>query len=398
MKKILSFIVACAIAIPSVGCLEAHSLDQYGYVMGIGFDKGEVLPYRITLMLQNMQMGSDEQKNGGFTLIDAECRNLFEAIETLSGSLPFQLDFARTALLVIESSLLQEEGGLERLLDLSLHHLLIRYNANVFVSLSSAYDAMGGLQNELDPNLSKMQQNFVAYSESTGLIPVTNLMMLSEEMTEKTHDPMLPVCGITHEEQKVTQGRDSVGETPYAYIGGSLLIKSGMKTELAGAALLSNGRMVGVLGGQNTQLLLMGNGTFQSGRMQLLDRKGNTVSVYFEKDGEMKVHLTLWPMPRAIVTIPLTANIELPDRSIEESKERTQEMIAEQLAQGTQKVFACCQKHGADTFGFGKYAVKQFSRTVDWDRYDWKKAYQELNATFIYTVRLVQNPEKSALE
>ena len=398
-KRALILLLALTLTLLSTGCLNAISLDRYGYVLAIGFDRGETLPYRITLMLQNtLSESEDSQTSGGFTLVDAECRNLFEAIETLSGSLPYALDLSRAVLVVIASPLARDAGGIENVLDFAMTRLHIRSNANLFIAVSSAHDALAGLSNELDPNLSRMQINFVTYSQMTGMIPVTNLTLLDETTHTGLYDAVLPLCGVTPEDRKEPARRDSIGLTDYAYVGGALLTNSGMKTGLAGAALLSGSRMVGFLDGQNTQLLLLATGEFEYGRMQLPLPDGTPMSLQLHANKRPRVDFSLQGGARAHVTIPVVAYVELPEHVPNLSDEALASWIGLTLSRRMEQLFAGCQALEADAFGFGKEAVKRFSDTQKWEAYDWKTAYRDMKASFHVVVELSDDSGKSPLE
>ena len=140
------------------GCLQDKSLDRYAYVSAIGFDRGENLPYKFTCMLHRVDYESGDRRLAGTEIITSEGNSLFEAINTLSASLPLQLSFVRTVLLVAEHSLLYDGTFLEQLIHTALPSLFIRYNANMFVSLSSAEQVLRGLHTKLDPGLAKIQE------------------------------------------------------------------------------------------------------------------------------------------------------------------------------------------------------------------------------------------------
>ena len=399
MKRLFALLLAL-ILFTSVGCMNAHSLDRYGYVLAIGFDEGETMPLRITLMLQNtMSEGTDSQTNSGFTLVTAECRGLFEAIETLSASLPFQLDLARTAFIVVSATLAQRDGGVPELLNMSLSRLHIRYNANLFISVDDAHDVLSGLSNKLDPSLSKMQVNFGEYANMTGLIPMTNITTLFETMLPKsTYDAVIPLCGVTPEETGKPLLGDSVGGSEYAYIGGSLLVKSSMKTGLAGAAVLRDGRMAGFIDGQRVQLLLMALGEFTYGRMHLPLSNGTTLSVQLHAREKPATAFRIANGAHAQMTIPLVAYIESPERLSGVDEDALVRLLEDELARKTHELFLGCQRLGADTFAFGRRAVRCFHSVSAWEAYDWEAAYRTMDASFSFLVEFVQDPGKSALE
>ena len=399
MKRLVALLMLLLL-LPSAGCMNAHSLDRYGYVLSIGFDEGETLPLRITLMLQNtLSEGNDSQTNSGFTLVTAECRGLFEAIETISANLPFQLDLARTAFIVVSAKLAMRDGGVAELLNMSLSRLHIRYNANLFISVGDAHDALAGLSNKLDPSLSKMQVNFGEYAEMTGLIPMTNVTTLFETMLPKsTYDAVIPLCGVTPEKAGKPLVGDSVGGSEYAYIGGSLLVESSMKTGLAGAAILSDGRMVGFIDGQRVQLLLMALGEFTYGRTHCTLPDGATLSVQLHAKEKPVTAFSIANGAHARVTIPLVAYVESPERLSGIGEEEISRLLEDDLSKKMRELFVGCQKRNADTFAFGRHAVRCFRSVSAWEAFDWKAAYRTMDAAFVFTVTFAQDPEKSALE
>lgn len=396
-KKLAAFLLAAALLVSCAGCIRAQSLDLFGYVLAVGFDKGETMPYKITLMLQKVDIESEAQKTGGFTLVSAECRSLFEAIETITGNLPYELNFARTMLLVFDRTIAAEPGALEELLNLSFSKLYIRYNASVFISLEKAHDVLQGLENDFDPNLTRMQRNFVTYSEETGLIPVANLTLLREGIEQKTQDVAVPLCGMTGDAPLLRE-TDSVGTRDYAYFGGRLLIESDMKTGLAGAALFRDGTMIGILDGQNTQLLLLATGEFDKGRIRLADKEGREMSVGLTARERPARSLSMGETPRAQVTIYVTADVEMPESQIAGDTGELTEWVRQYLEAQYPPLFDACRSLGTDVFGFGKLAVLKFTDTKQWESFDWKAVYANLEAEFRVEVELTHNPGKSILE
>jgi Ger(x)C family germination protein len=396
-RRSMAFLLAAAMALFSTGCLQARSLDRYGYVLGIGFDQGERAPLCITLILQNTRSESENQSGGGFIVATAECRNLYEAIDTLSASLPYQLDFARTVLIVIGKELAQTDTGIRSVMGISFSQLRIRYNTSVFVAMDSARETMEGLKNELDPNLTKMQTSFETYARSSGLIPMTNLSSLAEAYETQTFDVLLPLCGTPGEGTRSGVVYDSAGRAEHGYLGGKLLVTSDLKTELGGAAVMNGTRMTGYLDGQRTMLVQMCQGVFEAGRMQLQGENGEQFVLDLRRDGAPRTAMTLSKTPRAAVTVPLEGEIELPD-ACSVPAEEIAAWAEQQLKTETERVFVCCRSLNADCFGFGKAAVQRFSSRQAWLDYGWKRRYPTLEATFLYTIRLENLPKKSVLE
>ena len=389
MKRLLALLLLAGLLLCSTGCLSAQSLERYGYVLAIGFDRGEQLPYSVTLLIQKTQTDSESQNNSGFLLVKAECNNLLEGIATLSAGLPLQVNLSRTAMIVVEIGLLMEQGQTQAIFDLPFSRLYIRYNTALFASISPAYDMLEGLSNELDPNPSRINMNIGSYSQKTGLIPLAHLSLLVEALDGQTYDLALPLCGITSEEGGKLATRDSVGTYEYAYIGGSLALESEMKTSLAGAALLRDGLMVGFLDGQNVQLLLMATGDFQEGRRLMQAPDGKQITVYLSADQRPKTNFSLVNgQARAHMTIPISVYVETA-KKIESSDQEVAAAIERALTRDMAALFDCCRKLGSDVMGFGKHAVSQFQTVRAWEEFNWRNAYMQMDAQFLFEVKLL---------
>lgn len=398
MKKAIALLLIVLMLLPMIGCLDARSMESYAYVVGIGFDVGETMPYKISLMLQRAQAGQTESNDAGnITIISAECRGLIEAIETISSSLPLILDFSRTLMFVFSQELACQEGVIEELMSISFPRLRIRYNAMVSVSLCSAADVFEGLKTDIEPNMSKIHKNYLQYSKASGLVPLMNVMALEEAIRERYEDALMMLCGVTGD-NPANLPPVLVPTEDYAYIGGSMLIESDMKASLTGAAVFCGSRMVGILDGQHTQLMLMARGEYDEGRIRLHDTDGQDVNVFVRSKGKPKFSLTLEPKPAATVSVPLRAYLEQPEDMSEEEINEVKARLEAQIEEGLSELFYACRAKGSDAMGFGRYAVKRFSKQEAWRNYDWKAAYAMLEATFSVEIDMDLTAAKSELE
>lgn len=399
MKRVFSVFLMAVLLTGSLGCLAPESLDLFGYVILIGFDEGETLPYRITFAIQNANGSAEaEGKQTETAYLSAECRDFYEAVETISANLPYRLDFARTIALMISESLAKEENAVAELMNISYPKLHIRNNIAVFVCLDSAEKTMRGLNNDLAPNLSKLQTSYVRYARETGLTSVSSITLLYEALADKSWDIVLPLCGARPDEGESRREQDSVGTRYYAYIGGRMLVDTPMDTGIAGCALISAGHMVGVLDGQHTQTLLMVNGDFEKGRLRIEDAEGRERSILLKRSMPRRIDISLDTQPRAWVTVSLIADVEMPDALESIEAEALERQIEAYLEKEMRDVFEACRSLECDAMGFGRAARMKFMDTDAWEAYDWQGAYRVLEASFEVNVRMSYNPNKSVLE
>ena len=131
MKKLFLFMLAVMMMTIS-GCLDARSIDEYGYVLGIGVDPGERALYRISFMIQKEGPSAEENASGGFEVVSAEADTLSEAIMISEVGLPYELNLSRTNMFLI-SNRLAEETLLSEFLTTDFSAEKIRSNIDILV-------------------------------------------------------------------------------------------------------------------------------------------------------------------------------------------------------------------------------------------------------------------------
>ena len=122
------------------GCIEGLPLDAYSYVVNIGIERGDTLPYRFVFVM-NQEEGADKASEGEtgekkLMILSAEARTLREAAATLVSAVPSQLNFERTSLLALSREL-AEEGDFAGLEDMAFGRMKLRENMR-FVVYSDA--------------------------------------------------------------------------------------------------------------------------------------------------------------------------------------------------------------------------------------------------------------------
>ncbi len=404
--KVLIWVIMVAFIVS--GCLPTMSLDEYGYVLFVGVDHGSLLPYEVTLMLQKTEDSGDAQQSSNALLLSVECADIFEAVDLLSASVPYQLNMSRVNGIVFSKDLAQN-GKMQEFLDMSFGRLRMRHYINIMISQGSAQEFLKGIGSMDGLVLSKLQANYLTYSFQTGFVPICNLSLWSEAVTGKTADAIVALCAYNDEVEPLESGQqtpkppdvrsepDSVNESVYGYLPDELQRQGGLQSILMGSALFDGDKMVGYLDGQHTQLLLMATGQFEKGFLQLPDPRGEHMNIALMKHAQPTTTLDM-ESTAATVKISLVADIDIPEILAGISAEELQTHIENYLEENMDKVFRTCQKLGADSFGMGKAAVRHFNSTEEWECFDWDSVYQKLKTTFDITVKLGHHPEKSNLE
>ena len=419
----LCHITVC-LCIALSGCLAVKSPDEYGYALVLGVDRGETAPYYVSMLLQrsNGDVRTVAGREEGSPIVGVECRDIFEAIDLMESALPVALHISRVTG-VIFSADIAKSGGIAPFLSAPLGELQMRYYANLAVAHGRAADFLCGLQNELNPNVAKLQVSFVEYGASTGYVPSVTLSQFYDRAWRASGDVLLPLGTYDPQENTAAENTNSKTSNPMDmdaentekaemrqngtpltdllgstdFLPSSMYTAGGLQSSLMGSAVFSGTELVGYLNGRHTQFVLMGNGQFQNGRIHVL-LDGQAHSIRLEMREKPRVSITPGDQLQTTVTLHVYADIEQSAVYTAQASAALAAEIAAHLEQGMQETYLACRDVGADVFELGKAVVTQFDSTQSWEAFDWKSAYQSTEATFCAEVTLVRNPAVSRME
>ena len=197
MKRCFAFLLALCLCL-SAGCLGGVPLDQYCYVLDLGVERGDVMPYRFVFLLnEDTATGGEEgDGKGQVSMVSTEEKSLFAAIDALSGALPAQLSFERTTLLAFSREL-AEAGEIGAITDGALSRLMIRQNVRVMVMEGDMGETFQGLVSQGDPSMTRLKANVRLFEENYGYVEDWGLNGMREAFHTRTEDALLPYAALT---------------------------------------------------------------------------------------------------------------------------------------------------------------------------------------------------------
>ena len=389
MKRIVVAFLLLVLPL-SGGCLGGVPLDRYCYVLDLGVERGDSMPYRFVFLLNEDTAGSGEDggNRGEVSMVCAEERSLFAAIDALSGALPAQLSFERTTLLAFSREL-AEAGEMEAVMEGALSRLKIRQKVRVIVVEEDMRGAFQGLVSEGDPSMNRLKTNVKLFEENFGYVEDWGLSRVREAFSNDTGDALLPYAGLVGGPLQP----DMVGGQVYPYLGGGLLGEGQIKTSLCGSAVFAGDRMAGVLSGQHTMLVLMAKGTFQTGHLRL-PWKGTELDMALYVVGKPK---RSWQAGTFTCEITLEADLEHPAQ-VEADSEELIAAAESYLEEELEQVFRATAAAGADVFSVGRDAICTFYSWDSWRAYGFARRLKEVEPDFRVKVKLSHSPKDPALE
>lgn len=382
MRRIRLILILCMLLLPT-GCMRSKNLDEYAFILNVGVERGTSMPYKVTFLVSVPNAGTEEALTRNI-VIDAEARTLSEAIATLNAAYPGRLSFSRTSLLVLHEDLARtgEQGAF---LDCSFGKLDLWQNLRVAVSRDPIRDLFEGWTSETDPSLRKIKTAAGDLAAESGMTADVGYDEYLEAVSDKRYDAMLAYAGIN----EYALEEDLVGGEAYPYVGGSLLNEGLLRTSAAGCAVFDGGRMVGVLSGRHVAPVLMVTDAFRRAELLFPLPDGTPMSVVVYR---MRAPKITFRDSGAYAELYLEADPASPQSTGMERNE-LKRYLEERIEAELQAVFSALQRVNSDAMGFGRYAVRRFKSTEEWDAYDWKAAYRTLSVTFSVTLMLSRESE-----
>ena len=389
MKRVAALFLLLVLPLAG-GCLRGVPLDRYCYVLDLGVERGDVMTYRFVFLLNEDTAGSAEDggDRGQVSMVSAEERSLFAAIDALTGALPAQLSFERTTLLAFSREL-AEAGEMDAVMAGDLSRLKIRQNIRVIVVEGDMRGSFQGLVSEGDPSMSRLKTNVKLVEENYGYVEDWGLSRVRESFANGTGDALLPYAGLVGGPLQP----DMAGGEVYPYLGGGLLGEGQIKTSLCGSAVFAGNRMKGVLSGQHTMLVLLGKGAFRAGHLRL-PWKGEALDLALYAVGKPE---RSWREGVFTCEIMLEGDLEQPAQMDVDSEEliaAAQTYLAEEL----DRIFRVTVQAGADVFEVGKEAIRTFRSWDDWRAAGFPGRLKDAEPDFRVKVKLSHSPGDPALE
>ena len=97
-------------------------------------------------------------------------------------------------------------------------------------------------------------------------------------------------------------------------------------------------------------------------------------------------------------TFLITSDIEYGEEDMDYNKwnQEVKPMLEEYMERELERVFILCRGMNSDAYEIGKYAAMKFHSAEEWEQYDWKSRYPELNMEFDVSL-YVENEEINSL-
>lgn len=409
MKK-AALLLAMMLCGAVCGCMGPVQADDYIYVVGIGFDRGQQYRYNVSFLVQTESGGNEQTARGGAEVLSAEGDTVHDAIVTLHAGGPFRMNFSRVNTLFFSEEVARS-GDMQELSDLAFNAMRMRQSVKLMVCMCEAKDLMQGMCQDKSPNITKVQFSVFQNYANEGITVVTNYSHFMACIREQRMDAVVMLGGIdtTAVQQQKSEAEEITGssgggsgngngaasgkssEQKQEFTTEGVKRTGGMSTYISGAALFDGWYMKGVINGSDTKYLLLARGEFEQGMVIVPYGEGKWAVLFLRNAKKPDIKLTLGDVPMAQVDIELSCSVlqYVGDTGGMKWKGDMQETTQRYLEKELGRVFNICKELNCDAVGFGRQAAKQFSSSIEWEGYQWKQRYPDMQARFSVRLELM---------
>jgi len=363
------------------GC-SAKNVEAQAYAVSLGVDltdKGEIeVSVQVPTLSQGGSGGGGGEENGegggggkGYTFSSAAGATLTEALEVLNASVPRELNLTGVKSIVASERLARTEHFSEVIQEIALAYRVYGA-AEMVICRGEASEFIQNQQPVIGLRLSESTTVALEHYQEYGYVPSAKAADVYYLSRSFYGDPVAILAAGTPEGQK----SETAGNGLDSYAG-SLPGSGNDKNQFFGTALMSCGRMVGMLNGTQTQLLnvLMGNLKYFSWVVE-----GTPVRINLSGSPEVRIDLK---GETPTIQVGLTFNMMDSEEKLPEETLRTR------LTEGMNELTKYCQECGCDPFRYAETAVWQFATAEDWSEYDWKSKFPNAEVQYEIKVRRI---------
>jgi len=394
LKKRFMMIFFVLILFSLSACYDAHEPADVSFVSFIGIDKGASDKYRVTVKLYNMRQNKDSGTLGGGAgdnnktdndTITVDAPSFYAGVNLLNTSIPHELNFTHTVVIVISKEL-AESGLVGEFLAPLIRYRELRRTTDIIVVDGSPQTFIEKIGDYLGEDAAGVFENLLYEADDTGFFPHITLNDFYNALKSTYYQPIAAYGAINDFNSFAREGQKWGGEfkIPGKLYAGQIPRIGGNGIELLGSAVFDDDRMVGELDGHETRMLLLLNGNYRKGIF--------TVQDPIKPDLIIPINLRLTEKPRIkiylngdkiniYVTVKTEGDIYAIQSHINYEDPKMIGMVEdaarEQLVQGLRDVVAKCQSMNSDVFGFGKHALNKFATIEALESFDWNGRFNE---------------------
>lgn len=434
MRKVKLLVVMLFCLLLVQGCWGAQEIDELGYILVMGIDKGEENIIKVTFQLaipQPITGGGEGQK--ATEVISVEAASIFSAQELADAFVSKHLTLIHNNAVIVSEEIARE--GLSTYINPLVRSRDFRRTNFLMVAKGKASDFIEKNKLVFEKYPSRQLDIFMASADLTGFICVSDIHSFYQGLKSPGRQPMTGMVAVQKEEEKEKEGekgkdteqeekdkakeeekakekqkqeqekekrkkrsyKEKINEA-VAYLPGEIPRTGGNKIDIIGQAVFKADQLVGFLNGKETRYYQMVTGKFGKGVFTFPDPQepednAIVMEIKKERNPEIKINsnedqttieVKLF-LEGEILSIQSGINYEMADLEKE-----LEDYISQYISQDVKEMIKKTQEeYQSDIFGFGEYTRTFFLTWDDWVNYKWLEKYPqcEIRVNTVFNIR-----------
>ncbi len=379
------------------GCFDKREVDELGYVIALGIDKGKTNYIKMTFQIAKPQAGGGGEGGGGggeekppYSAITIETPTLYSGINMVNTFASKQLNMSHCKVIVFSQEIARQ--GLEPYLHALLRGREFRPNMSMVVARESAEEYLNNVKPELVLNPSKYYELVYRGYAYTGFIPNVQFHDFYN-YSESLYADAVAILGAVGKFKSSddfntdkSTFRERGRKTPFVgdFYAGDVTKAGGVTSENIGLAVFYGDKMVGEMDGTEAKYQLLATGNYGHAYWTITDPKVEDKFVLLDikqsrkpqrkvnlNGGKPQIHLKI-TLEADILSIQSTEDYEQGELKdlLETHVENHIKKEMSDFLEKSSKVF------NSDICGFGNFAKKYFFTWSEWEKYNWKSKYK----------------------
>lgn len=386
-KYLILFFILSIFLFSLSGCYNDKNIDNLGYVVALGFDKGtnENLKLSFQLSVTGKNEGTSSSQSSSTTVATVEASSINSAINLLDNYFSKKINLSHCKVIVFSEEVAIE--GLSEEIYTLMNDIEVGPDSNVIISKCNAEYFLNNSKPVLEQLSARYYEAIVNSSKYTGYSEDITLSNFFSNLNDSSSECFAILGNIN--EPKSSQNSNNVGRTTTA---SNANLEDSSHIENIGLAVFHNDKLVGELNSIETLCHMIITNNVQDFVISIPNpfKDNSTIDLNVEANKKTKNTVKLINnSPYIESNIHLHARIASIDK---DSKYLEQENldILEKYAnsylenQITEYLYKTSASLNSDINGFGTHILKSFLTFDDWSNYNWLNNYK--NSFFNVTV------------
>ena len=362
------------------------NMDNLAYILAIAIDKADNDNLQVTFQFSTTtkatESGSSEKAPDVINSVKAS--SISSAINLMNGYMGKQLNMSHCKVIIFSEDLAID--GISEEIYTLINDTQVRPSANIVISKCPAKDYLENTSPELENLISKYYEIFTNSSRYTGFIPDATIGKFFNNLICKTYQPTAILGGLTLtdiENQTNTNYNESNNIK-----AGTAPIEGENGTENIGIATFKRDKLVGELSALESIAFLTIENNINRFLISIPDPVNfdRYLDIYLTPVNSPNISIdTSNSSPYVKMELAFSGQIYSMSDNSEYLKPDVLDTISQSCNQYLETLFSnylykTSKELKSDINGLGKYAIKNFFKTEDFDTYDWHSNYK--NAFF----------------